>query len=166
MEELHQKISKFISSRLADKSLVADLTQETLLKLITYQSQKRVLGAEAFSIQIAKNLLTDHFRRNSKETQVLEIEDDYNELIDEMLKCQSRYIDVLDQESRELITKVDLEKISQKEIAKNLGIPYPSLRSKVQRARKKIKDQFEKEGILKYDKTGQVISCTCRKRPC
>lgn len=162
MEELHQKISKFISSRLDDKSLVADFTQETLLKLITYQSQKRVLSAEAFGIQIAKNLLTDHFRKNRKEMQVLKVEEDYNELVDEMLQCQSRYIDALDQESRELITKVDLNKISQKEIAGNLGVPYPSLRSKVQRARRKIKDQFETECILEYDKTGQVISCKKR----
>ncbi len=159
MRELRNKIYVFISSRLNDINLVEDLTQDTILRLVNYSNQNSIENEEAFCIRVAQNLISDHYRKKGKDLVNDEGSSEYNEQIDKMLACQLRYIEELDQESQQLIKKVDLEKVSQKEIAAELNIPYPSLRTKVQRARKKIKNKFESECVVEIDGTGQIISC-------
>lgn len=158
MEELRDKVYRFLKSRTDDAELAADLTQETLLKILA--KEQDVDNLDAWSIQVAKNLLVDHFRKNQrKSTELMTQPIDYNALTDDMLGCQEIFIDELDEESKNLLKAVDIKGVSQKDLARSLGIPYPSLRAKIQRTRKKIKARFEETCEFEFDSAGAVVCC-------
>ena len=164
MEELQARVSRYLKSKVSDPHLVSDLTQEVILRLLDYEKKSVIKNREAFCIRIAGNLLTDHFRRNQ---QVLPLhfheQDTSNQFfLEQMMDCQTRYIEELDEKSRFLIQQVDIENVSQKVLASEMNVPYPSLKSNVQRARKLIREKFDSECIIERDASGRVISCQRR----
>ena len=159
MEKLHQKISTYIASKISDDEKVADLTQDTLLKVLSYLETGTIDNIEAFAVRIARNLIVDQYRSEKREVFQENYLDQSNSVFDEMVECQELYIDQLDSQSKELLRLVDFQGKSQKELAAEMSISYPSLRSKVQRARKKIRGQFESNCIIEFDTLGKVVSC-------
>jgi RNA polymerase sigma-70 factor, ECF subfamily len=53
----------------------------------------------------------------------------------------------LDPDDRQFITAIDLEGVSQTELANQEGLQYSSLKSKVQRARRKLKNEIRRSSI-------------------
>ncbi len=160
MEELRKKIARFLSAKTTDNELVADLTQETMLRLWSKSQEIDIENVEAWSVRVARNLLIDHFRASPKSIpDQLPEEEELNETEQAMLGCQQEFISALDQESQWIITEIDLRGVSQKDLAARLGMPYPSLRSKVQRARKKIKSHFDSRCRFQYDAAGRIVVC-------
>ena len=159
MEELRQKISTFLTSRVNDRELVNDLTQETLLRLLKSKKDDSIQNEEAWSIRIAKNLMIDHYRRSARKPEEAGEAVEYDDLTDEIIKCQTLFIKELDIQAQFLINEVDLKGRPQKELAIEMEIPYPSLRSKVQRARKQIRKRFEETCEFEYDSAGRILCC-------
>lgn len=52
----------FILRRVRDPFVAEDLVQETLTRLIVYMQSNKVADSLAFSLRIAANLITDHYR--------------------------------------------------------------------------------------------------------
>ncbi len=160
MEELRSKITHFLRSRVNDEDLIKDLVQDTVLKVLTKGNNMDIRNLEAWAVQIAKNALIDHYRRANKNLpENFNSIGEYNYLTDEILTCQKQFIDELDPESRYLINEIDIKGKSQKDVAGIMGIAYPSLRSKIQRARKRIKQRFEETCEFEYDAAGSIVCC-------
>ncbi len=168
MEELRKKVTRFLRSRVNDEHLVKDLVQDTMLKLLTKGNTVDIRSREAWAIQIAKNSLIDHYRKANKNLpENFNSIGNYNYLTDEILTCQKQFIDELDPESKYLINEVDIKGKRQKDVASVMGITYTSLRSKVQRARKKIKQRFDETCEFEYDAAGSIVCCwekTCSSK--
>lgn len=162
MKHLQACISNFISSKIKDQDAVRDLTQETLLRVYTKSGDVEIRNLEAWSIRVARNLVIDHFRNKSRPLYV-QPGNEYDPFTDRLIACQDNYIKELDPESQLLIKAVDLEGISQKELAQKLGISYVNLRSKIRRARKNIKSKFERDCKLEHDVNGMIMSCCVKK---
>lgn len=162
MTQHYHSILAFIKSKVNDSHLAQDLAQEVFLKL---SKSGGAIISKSYMYTIARNLVIDHYRK--KTPQIIDLNDqlgdlnmeDHNDLMCNMEACLEVYIDKLDHSSKELLTTCDLRGKSQKEYSSTSGISYPTLRSKIQRSRKKMRYMFEQDCHLELSPTGGVISC-------
>jgi RNA polymerase sigma-70 factor, ECF subfamily len=63
---------------------------------------------------------------------------------------------------RDALLATDLGDLSQKALAEKLGISVSAAKSRVQRAREKLKKEILKHGPYEFDRYGNIISC-CEK---
>jgi RNA polymerase sigma-70 factor (ECF subfamily) len=70
----------------------------------------------------------------------------------------------LSEQDREALRAVDLEGLSQKQYADSLGLNYVTAKSRVQRARKRLRREFERCCTVVLDRRGAPLECTPRHR--
>ncbi len=147
--EFRQELQHFLLSKTGDKELANDLVQETLIS--GYQAKnelKNIHKLKSWLFKIAQNKLIDHYRKLSK-NQTISFDlayhdkgvidtDSYNSLIE----CLDFLIQMLPTQERHILQHCDLANRPQKVVAAELSIPLSTLKSKVQRARKKLRDKL------------------------
>ena len=80
--------------------------------------------------------------------------------IDEIAECLYQLIEEYDEREQKILIKVFQKSLTQKEVAQYLDIPYSTLKSRVQKARKQIIKEFNERCCrLKYDQKGKIIGC-------
>ncbi|MFV0237311.1 MAG: sigma-70 family RNA polymerase sigma factor [Flavobacteriales bacterium] len=146
IEQLYKPIFFYIKKRISSREDAEDLTQEVFYKLAK-SNQDGIANIKSWIYSIAKNTIIDYYRK--KKLPIQEIEDipfskekDEQQAIEELSQCVVSFIKTLPDEDRMLLTLSELENISQKEIAKRLDMNYVTVRSKIQRSRKKLKGVF------------------------
>jgi len=121
---------------------------------------------------MVKNAIADHYRKEKNilpeeaiPRQVIgkESTDNLNEVI---ANCIRPFINNLDVKYKEALILSELENISQTELASRLNISYSGAKSRVQRGREKLKDQFLQCCHFEYDKYGNFFKmekkdCRC-----
>ncbi len=167
--DYYQTIQNYFRRRLSNEEEVRDLTQEVFLRAL--QSERgfdNIRNLSGWLVTIARNLLIDHYRRRSVQlgSDVVDLsgetnaEDSYTDLE----RCLSKFLEELDPKSARVIRLVDLEGMSQKEVAEREGVPHATIRSQVQRARKKLKNRFADICFIPQDVVGRPQDCVERKR--
>ena len=66
---------------------------------------------------------------------------------------------------REALELIELENLSQLDLAKRLNISYSGAKSRVQRARQMLKEKMDESYNIQLDKYGNVLVCE-NKTPC
>ena len=165
-----EKVFRYFLQKTENEDLSHDLSQEVFMRVVKHSDQlNSVNDLNAWIFRIARNLLIDHYRRNNSSKEVASMEEemdtsapniDQKEWIESMLECQKSFLERLDTETRFLIQKADIEGISQKELAEDLGMVYATLRSKIQRGRTQLKKMFLKACEMEYDAAGHIASCS------
>lgn len=182
MPRLRQTLRAFIGSKVRDATLADDLTQETLLRVATRMESLRSLDRlEAWVFQIARNTIADHFRK-ARETlefheaahgPLLAAPDDALTAEDEGLKVGLReyvrsVVGQLPPLYREAIQLIELEGLSQVDLARRLGLSVSAAKSRVQRGRALLRKEMERCCHWETDRYGTVLAveprdeCTCR----
>lgn len=164
-------IESYFRQKTKDEDLAKDLLQDTFLKIYLNRgsiADEQKLGAWVY--RIAHNALMDHFRKREakepiegKDFDVEENSASYNELLSWMVKP---FMQQLPEEYKIALELTDIEGLSQKELAERLGISYSGAKSRVQRARKKLKEVFEECCTIVADKYGNVSDCVPREGGC
>ncbi len=159
------QIHRFLVRRLQDVELARDLTQDILLKIIQNESKlSSVNNLDAWIYRVASNRLIDHTRKK-KESRIDEdaslradpSEEDY---LDGINACLKTIIREYDGKESDLFLKVFSGEVSQKDAARQLGIPYSTLKSRVQKVREDVYNRFLNECCrLIYNNHGEVINC-------
>lgn len=108
---------------------------------------EKIDNVKSWVYTIARNTITDYYRKRKIATSELgdySFDGDYNQEDSalELSNCIIPFINELPEEYRSLMILSELEEISQKEIAEKLDVNYVTVRSKIQRGRKKLKDIF------------------------
>ncbi len=125
--------------------------------------------------QITRNVIADHFRRQEKENRQLqnlpeESETTLNEAMTEAVQDMIKMMNSLPPEYCEALCLTELEGLSQKEYAEKLGISYSGAKSRVQRARKMLRDMLMQCCHYQFDKYGTVLAispagcCCCEEQ--
>lgn len=139
-----------------------DLVQDTYLKAFRFiDSFERGTNAKAWLFRILKNSFINDFRKKSKQPSKVdynEVESYYNsEDVDETITTDLRVetvqhmigdevtnaLNALDVDFRTVIILCDLEGFTYEEMAKILGIPIGTVRSRLHRARNLLKDKLK-----------------------
>jgi RNA polymerase sigma-70 factor, ECF subfamily len=99
--------------------------------------------------------------------ELLEIEPEQEEIKERALQladcCLRPMIEALPAIYRDALIMTDLEGLSQKALAEKLGISISGAKSRVQRAREKLKEEILNCCQYEFDKYGNIISCCNNK---
>ena len=125
-----------------------------------------VENARAWLFQVARNLLIDSYRMQKK---MVELSEDLShdtpepDAVDELSECLPRVLAELSDEDREAISLCDLSGISQQRYARMKGISLSAAKSRIQRARKRMRKRLETGCRIQRDDAGNI--CCFVPRP-
>ena len=164
-------LQQFIRRRVPDPHSAEDILQDVFLKIHTQidtlQQQDRVA---AWMYQIARNAIADYYRAQrptSVVPETLAAPDDLatDDVVQELLPCVAAMVDMLPATYREALRLTEYEWLSQKQLSERLGISFSGAKSRVQRARAKIKEQLLACCHFQFDHAGRIIDyqsrCAC-----
>lgn len=161
-QELHQ----FICKKVNHNDDCHDILQNVYLKVLNNIGRiQQVNNIPSYLFRIASNAVIDHHRNSSKYKQVelLEIESEQEEIKERALQladcCLRPMIEALPAIYRDALIMTDLEGLSQIALAEKLGISVSGAKSRVQRAREKLKAEILGCCQYEFDKYGNIISC-------
>ena len=148
-----------------------DIVQDVFLKAFdninTLKDQEKMMS---WVFSIARNSVMDFYRKNKPMAVDLEyanLQTDIDEdKTAEFASCIHCFLPHLPGESREIIIWVELENFSQKELSKRMGLPYSTVKSKVQRARQRLRELIEACCVVQHDRFGNIIQYQQRVTCC
>ena len=157
-------LRRFIRRRVSDDHLAEDLLQETFVRihrnLRTLEDTARL---PAWVYQIARNVITDHFRKPAVDGVSLG-EVDPAEEQSPSSSCQppscewrDELIRQLPEAYREALLLSEFEGLTQQEVADRLGLSLPGAKSRIQRGRAMLKDVLEQCCTLGFDRRGNLV---------
>lgn len=151
----------WLARHLNDPVTAQDLLQDVFIKALR-QGRRfcDVANARAWLFEVSRNTLTDHLRRHH-DLDVLpddlpEFEGEPPAVVDSLAACLPRVLAELSEADRDAITQCDLNGMSQEDYAQQLGITLPGAKSRVQRARKRLRAQLMASCKVTLDDQGQV----------
>ena len=126
---------------------------------------------------ITRNAIIDYYRANANTNsvsvdEVLEDSLSEEETFDStkgLDHCMSGMISLLPEEYRSIIIDSEIKGIKQKDLAEKYGMAYPSMRSRVQRGRERLKQLFYNCCHIETDRLGNVLEAQSRNNcdgPC
>lgn len=162
----------FFRPRVPDPDLRADLVQEVMLRVHARRDQLREEDRfDAWAFRIARNVLIEHYRKRRPTEALPELSvpppepaSDAPRVLGAWLRTQ---IDELDPSYREALELTELRGLSQREAATQLGLPYSTLKSRVQRGRDQLHARLLQCCAVELDVRGAVTDYTPREcTPC
>ena len=162
--ELTQELRRFVSRRLSEDA--DDVVQDTLVRIHRHLPELRDdqrLGPWIY--RIARNAIVDHHRKRSRDRarvhasplrDTLEAVEQDN-LNFEVAGWLVPMIHSLPEPHRETLRLTEIEGLSQVELAKRLEMSPSGARTRVQRARRKLRAVIEACCALTTDRRGNII---------
>jgi RNA polymerase sigma-70 factor (ECF subfamily) len=165
IEQLYKPLFLYINKRINNQLDSEDLTQEVFYKLSKSKNED-VKHIKSWVYTVAKNAITDYYRKKKRFTEGLDNVEYQEELsekdaVNELSNCIAPFVNQLPEDYRKIMTLSELENVSQKEIAERYEMNYITVRSKIQRGRLKLKNlisdcctviQGGTGGIVEYEK--------------
>jgi len=150
----HPKLYRIAYALVGDKAEAEDLLQEAYCKLWNKRYElSDIRNPEAFAVTLIKNLCLDHLRSakvnryeesiDDVSVAVMELPDRNLEIQDEMNTIQ-RLINQLPENQRQVLRLKGIEDCSLEEIENITGFSAVNVRTLLSRARKVIREQYEK----------------------
>ena len=164
--EFHSLLYQYITARIKDKDDAADVLQEVFIKISSkLDSLADGSKLKSWIFTITSNAIIDYYRRNSGRNKTDLTEKIADETMAEtdvdmtkgLDKCLAGFIHELPDEYREIIIDSDLKGIKQKDLAGKYSLAYPSVRSRVQRGRSRLKEMLLTCCSITADSRGNII---------
>jgi RNA polymerase sigma-70 factor (ECF subfamily) len=174
-QEVAAQLRPFLSRRVA-ASEIDDVLQEVFLRL--QRGLPGLRDEERFTswlFQIARSSIAEHQRTRARHPLTAasgqpevaaDPADDDREAARSLACCVSIFVARLASPYREAVTLVELEGLTVREAAEMVGTSLSAMKSRVQRGRAQLRQQFEDCCEIALDARGKVIDYTARPRPC
>ena len=179
-ENFRNSLKQFIMRRVQNEDDAEDILQNVFLKIHNkIEDLKDESKLHSWIYQITRNAIIDYYRSRKDTVELPEIpqkpkDDPPSDASREISSCIKPMIDGLSEKYQEAIALTEIKGFTQKEIAENLGISLSGAKSRVQRARGKLKEEllacchfeFDRRGsILTYKPKGKVCPCNTCDQP-
>ncbi|MGQ9862042.1 MAG: RNA polymerase sigma factor SigZ [Thiobacillaceae bacterium] len=163
-----RELRAWLRHRLGNTHDAEDLLQDLFLKALR-QDKKfcQIDNARAWLFEVARNTLADHLRLRKEQVELPEdlvAENDEPVPVDTLAQCLPRALAELSEEDREAITLCDLEGMNQADFARLKGLTLPGAKSRVQRARKRLREHLSTACQVRFDEAGKVCCFVPRIR--
>ncbi len=160
--ESSDRLRHFIRARVKDEQTADDILQDVFLRALTQiqtlRDQTKITG---WLYQIARRATIDYYRRFQSTVEwdeTIVAPDDADETLErELAECLPQWIEHLPVSYRDALVMSELEGVPQKQVAKKLGLSLSGAKSRVQRAREKIKQALLECCHFEFDRLGQII---------
>ena len=169
-------VKDFIRNQTHNADVTDDILQEVFIKihqsLHLLRDEERVAG---WVFQIARNTVLNYFRsqkRNLENQELHQVENEGENLFKENKLNQVVGIWLEDFKKdlapkyQEALQLVDIEGITQVELANRLGISISGAKSRVQRGREKLKQKLIDCCPVKTDQYGNILEITRKNGSC
>lgn len=162
------ELRSFLVHRSDSATEADDLLQDVFLRVVAQGADFcHVVNPRAWLFQVARNLLLDRFRLAKEK---VELPDDLTaeapseiDPVDLLSHCLPRVLSELSTEDREAIMLCDIQGVTQKVFAERRELSLPAAKSRVQRARLRLRARLADACQLKFDEDGKV--CCFVPRP-
>nr|MDT0665343.1 sigma-70 family RNA polymerase sigma factor [Micromonospora sp. DSM 115978] len=178
-------IRAFVARRVADRSDAEDVTQETLLRLYRNVHTLRDAGAlEGWMYQIARNAITDHYRRSATRPVPLEpavvadalpaaeatgaavdgadTADTPERATAVLASCLEPLLSRVPPTYRQALELTDLGGLTQDVAARQLGLSTSGMKSRVQRGRRLLRAEVRRCCEIAVDSRGAIADVELR----
>ena len=172
--QYQRALKAFLHSKVSNEADVDDLLQDILLK--TYQNIESVQqqdSVKSWLFQLAHRTIIDFYRKRARVNRDhdLNAEDLWfspqAESHEQALsQCIAPFIQALPEENAVLLSAIELNGHSQKQMAEQQGISYSTLKSRVQKSRGELKKMFENCFELTFDNHGRVLDYDQKSKGC
>ena len=166
--DFNERLLAFISSRVSNNEDAKDILQDVFIKI--HQKLDGLSDAKklkSWIYQVTRNSIIDYYRskKGTKDENIDLVdlkEEGKTEHID-MTKCLIPFINSLPDNYKKALQATEIEGLSQKDYAEKIGISYSGAKSRVQRAKTKLKEFFTDCCKVQTDVYGNIISkdCSC-----
>lgn len=169
--ELDPKLRAFVARRVGAASDIDDIVQDVFVRmqagLAALRDDQR-FGPWVY--QIARSAVADHYRRAARHPVAAHAAladtaadgDTEPEAEQHVARYVAALVSMLPSRYREALTLTELEGLSQKEAAQQLGISLSGMKSRVQRGRERLRRALDGCCEIALDARGTVISCEPR----
>jgi RNA polymerase sigma-70 factor, ECF subfamily len=172
-ETFHAPLQQFIRRRVSDDATAEDLLQDVFLNIHQHVDTLRdVKKLESWIYQVTRNAIIDYYRSIRKTTtleepEALQLTEDLpdEDVISELFPSVRAMVMSLPAQDRQALILTEYQGLTQKELAERLGLSLSGAKSRVQRARAKLKQQLLACCHFELDRRGHVIDyqprCLC-----
>lgn len=170
--EFSNRLKGFILKRVNNEYDAEDILQDVFCKI---HDNIRKLEAQdklqSWVYQITRNTVIDYYRRREV---MVELSDIPENLVDEpntdvnnaIVSCLEPMINNLPQKYREAIIMTHIDGLTQKEMAEKIGLSLSGAKSRVQRAREKLKEMLLECCHLEFDRQGNILEYEHKRHNC
>lgn len=165
-KQFHLELLNYVKRKVRSREDAEDIVQNVFVKISASIDQlDEDVKIKNWLFTVTRNTIIDYYRVNASKRK-LAISEELNDEIAEVEdidqtkgldQCMGSMIGLLPEEYRDIIMESEINGIKQKELAEKYGIAYPSMRSKVQRGRERLKQLFYNCCYIQTDKLGNVI---------
>ena len=169
-EDFNTGLKHFILERVPDEPSAEDILQDVFLKIHAHIDTLREEDKlQSWIYQIARNAITDYYRTHKAALNLPEMpyvpEDPFDDVVNELIPYVKKLVDSLPADYKEALILTEYEGLTQKELAERLGISLSGAKSRVQRAREKLKVMLLSCCHFEFDRLGRIIdyqpNCDC-----
>lgn len=172
-KEFNDELLGFILSRVNQRDLAEDILQDVFVKIHKKADQLADNNKlESWIYQITRNSIIDHYRKKKIPTadgsllNSLAIDENELSINHQFVKCLRPFVDQLPEIYRDAFNRTSYGELSQREYAETIGISYTAVKSRVQRARHKLRSLFTECCHVETDNYGNILSadrgdCSC-----
>lgn len=161
-EEYKSSLLAYIRKRVTDKDDSKDILQEVLLKSYHYCTKgKAVTHLKSWLYKITQNAVTDYFKRSNKRSHIdidLAEDNDKGSIWGEASDYVRVLLKLLPPDYAVPLSMSDIDGIDQKLIAKKLHLSLPNTKSRIQRARVKLKERFLECVEVTFAENGEMTA--------
>ncbi len=188
-EQMHERLLSFIKQHVATIHDAEDILQEVFVRIHSnLGSLKDTQSVTAWVYQVARNAIADYHRKRASADGAVKklaasINDDVQipqqaeatekqaaKAIAELSRCMEPLVRQLSEPYRRVIALTELNQVTQKDAAQELGLSVSGVKSRVQRGRTKIKELLQdccnveldrRRGVVDYQRR-EGGDCNCR----
>jgi RNA polymerase sigma-70 factor (ECF subfamily) len=159
--DLHQELKKFIFSKVKDIDNSNDILQEVFLKIhLNIHTLNDYSRLTSWVYQITRNAVADHYRKIKSEIRIdgfdFAEQESEEPLYQSLSNCINLKINKLPEKYKQAILLTAFKDYSQTELAKELGISYSGAKTRVQRAKEKLKSLIMDCSNVETDYKGNI----------
>lgn len=157
------ELYRFVLKRVRDEALAEDIVHDVIVNAYTRQETlKDPVKLRPWLYQITRNALVDYYRSKRPleqlpEDLIREEAGEDNRAGQELASCLVPLLDELPAEYRRALTLAELEGVTQQEIASREGLSLSGAKSRVQRARKMLREILLGCCRVELDQKGGVV---------
>ena len=173
-EEFSDRLKGFILQRVHNEDDADDILQDVFYKIhknINNLNDQDKLRSWVY--QITRNTIIDYYRHQGKvveEPLATDGEGVGVDLIpdgmDDISACLKPMIEALPDKYRQAIMLTEYEELSQKELAAKLGLSFSGAKSRIQRARSRLKQALLDCCHFEFDRLGNILDYQPKENTC
>ena len=169
--QAHEKeLLAFLRHRTGESDAAQDILQYVFLKSLRQGKDFCALdNPRAWLFQVARNALIDSVRLAKPvvelSDQVIATSGDTRAPVDELDACLARNLQELDDADRDIIQACDLDRQTVRAYAKANELSLAAAKSRLLRARKRLRDSLVHNCQIRFDETGNVCCHVPRDPP-